>query len=291
MKILLAVDGSTEAYEAGQMLAHLSKPQEVILLHVLDIPTPDYPIMTPEASAELYQSILQSMREAGEQTLIHAASFLPPHIGRVEKHLETGSPTDTIISMAQKEHIDLILMGARGVGPMKELLLGSVSHRVLSHASCPVLVVKNPVRAVNRILVPLRGADDATAAVKFLSANPFKGTVDVTIFTAVNFAGPPWPADSSVKEAMKSKALEGANFYVDGVVSQLSPEIYRPKGLAVIGDPATMILREVAKTSPDLVLMGSRGRTGITRFVLGSVSHAVLHQATCPAIMFPWPGV
>ncbi len=291
MKILLAVDGSAESHEASQMLTYLSSPQEVLLVHVLDIPTPEYPMMTPEASAELSLSIEKAMREEGARTMTHAASLLPPPIRRVEKRLEMGNPTDCIISIAQEEHIDLILMGARGVGPLKELLLGSVSHRVLSHAPCPVLVVKNPVRAIHRILVPLKGPDDAAAAVKFLSANPFKNAIDVTIFTAVNFAGPPWPAKHAVKEEMKAKALEGANFFVDSVVSQLPPERYRTKGMAVVGEPATMILREVAQTYPDLVLMGSRGRTGITRFVLGSVSHAILHQATCPAFMFPWPGV
>ena len=291
MRVLLATDGSSEAYEAGQSLAHLSKPQEVILLHVVDVPSTDYPLMTPEASTRLSLSIEQSMLQEGERILTHAASFLPPHVGPVQKRLETGSPTDVILSTAQKENIDLILMGARGVGPMKELMLGSVSHRVLSHAACPVFVVKNPVRAVNRILVPIKGPEDAAAAVKFLSGKPFKEIVEATIFTAVNFPAPLWPADESVRDTMKSQALEGAHYFVNGIVSQLSPEWYRTKGTATIGEPATMILREAAKISPDLVLMGSRGRTGITRFVLGSVSHSILHQATCPALMFPWPGV
>ncbi len=47
-----------------------------------------------------------------------------------------------------------------------------------------------------------------------------------------------------------------------------------------------MIVHEAEKLRPDLIMMGSRGRQGLTRFVLGSVSHAVLHQAPCPVLVF-----
>jgi nucleotide-binding universal stress UspA family protein len=61
---------------------------------------------------------------------------------------------------------------------------------------------------------------------------------------------------------------------------------YRVQGAAVLGAPATVILKEATKRKVDLILMGARGRRGITRFVLGSVSHAVLHRAPCPVLVF-----
>jgi nucleotide-binding universal stress UspA family protein len=54
----------------------------------------------------------------------------------------------------------------------------------------------------------------------------------------------------------------------------------------VVGTPSTMILQEATTLRSDLILMGTRGRQGITRFVLGSVSHAVLHKTPCPVLAF-----
>jgi nucleotide-binding universal stress UspA family protein len=61
---------------------------------------------------------------------------------------------------------------------------------------------------------------------------------------------------------------------------------YQARGVAVLGTPSSMILQEATKLRSDLILMGTRGRQGITRFVLGSVSHAVLHQMPCPVLAF-----
>jgi nucleotide-binding universal stress UspA family protein len=54
----------------------------------------------------------------------------------------------------------------------------------------------------------------------------------------------------------------------------------------VVGTPSTIILQEATTLRSDLILMGTRGRQGITRFVLGSVSHAVLHKMPCPLLVF-----
>jgi nucleotide-binding universal stress UspA family protein len=57
-------------------------------------------------------------------------------------------------------------------------------------------------------------------------------------------------------------------------------------GISVLGVPTTTIVHEAEKVGADLIMIGSRGRQGVTRFVLGSVSHAVLHQAQCPVLVF-----
>jgi nucleotide-binding universal stress UspA family protein len=54
----------------------------------------------------------------------------------------------------------------------------------------------------------------------------------------------------------------------------------------MLGTPSAMILQEATQLRADLILMGTRGRQGITRFVLGSVSHAVLHKMQCPVLVF-----
>jgi nucleotide-binding universal stress UspA family protein len=285
MRTLLAIDGSDQSYEAARALAHLSPAEQLTVLHALDVPKPAYPMIMPEVAQDIYAMVEREMRAEGERLLASATSLLPLNTGPVTKRLEIGKPAEMIVAVAQERQVNLIVMGARGLGPVKELLVGSVSHRVLTHAPCPMLVVNRPMRSLRHILLALQGPDDAEAAVGFLAAKPFRESVEVTILTVLPFTPPLWPAGVEVTETMKKEILEGAREFVDEVASRLTALEYRAKGLAVLGTPAIVTLRESSKRNPDLILMGSRQRQGITRFVLGSVSHAVLHQATCPVLI------
>lgn len=290
MKILLAVDGSEHSYDAVRALAHLSRADELTVLHALDVPQPAYPKITPEVAADIYATVEREVRKEGERLLGQLTSMLPLDVGPVTKRLETGHPVDMILSVARERQVDLIVMGTRGVGTIKELVLGSVSHRVLCQAHCPVLVLKQPLREVRQIILPVQGQEDAQAALAFAAMRPFRDPVDVTVLTAVSFAPPPWPADAGVAEAIRQDVMESARYFVEDVASKLPPDLYRARPVAHLGTPASVILKEEAASRPDLILMGSRGRHGLTRVVLGSVSHAVLHEAGCPLLMFPWPG-
>ena len=290
MRILLSVDGSDQSYVAARVLKELSPPEEVILLYVLDVPKPAYPGVDPEIAADIYTTVEQQMRNEGERILDHAASLSTLGSVPLRRRLEVGKPADLILSIADENRVDLIVMGSRGFGPLKELVLGSVSHRVVSQAHRPVLTVKQPALKLHHALMAVQGEEDARAAIKFAGTKPFREAMDMTVLTAVSFAPPPWPAAGSVAEAMKEEILQRAQSFVDEVASQLPPDLYRAKATAVIGTPASVILKEASRINADLILMGSRGRKGITRRVLGSQCHAVLHQATCPVLIFPWPG-
>lgn len=285
MRTLLAVDGSDQSYEAMRALGHLSPTKDLIVLHALDVPRWAYPIIAPQTVQDLSATIEQGMREDGERLLNRVISILPLHTGPVSKRLETGAPADVILSTAEKERTDLIVVGARGVNPVQELVFGSVSHRVLTHASCATLVVNAQMRWLRRMLLPLQGPEDAESAVRFLAAKPFREPPEVTVLTAVPPLAQP-PAGAPLTESIREEMLGNARRFVDGVVAQLSALQYQAKGLAVPDMPVTAIFQEALTSKPDLILMGSRGRWGITRFLLGSVSHAVLHGATCPVLVF-----
>jgi len=286
MRVLLAVDGSDQSYEAARGLAHLSPAQQLIVLHVLDVPKPAYPMIMPEVAQDIYATVEREMRKEGDQLLSRVKSVLPLGTGPSTTRLEVGKPADVIINVAQEQQVNLIIMGARGLGPVKEVLFGSVSHRVLTHAHCPILVVNGPLRSLCHVLLPLQGPDDAEAAVRFLTTKPFREPVEVTILTVLPFTNPPWPVVVEVVEAMQEKILKSARYFVDDVVTRLSTLKYRARGMAVLGTPARVILEEAAKTKPDLILMGSRRREGITRFVLGSVSHALLHRSLGAVLVY-----
>ena len=285
MNTLLAVDGSDNAYEAVHALKYLARAEQLTLLHALNIPRPAYPMMLPEVAEEIYKTLEQSMREDGERLLNRVQSLLPMHAGPSTKHLRIGSPAEVIVSMAEEQKADLIVMGARGLGPVKERLLGSVSHRILTLAHCATLIVNGPVKAMKQILLPLQGPFDAEAAIHFLQLKPFHDAVELTLLTVLPSTEPPWPGDAAAAAAA-TEILEEQAAYIESVAERLRAIGYQAHGVAVVGTPATVILQEATTLRSDLILMGTRGRQGMTRFVLGSVSHAVLHKTPCPVLAF-----
>ncbi len=285
MNTLLAVDGSDNAYEAVHALKYFARSEQLTLLHAVNVPRPAYPMMLPEVAEEIYKTLEQNMREDGERLLNRVQSLLPMHAGPSTKYLRIGSPVETIVSMAEEQKTDLIVMGARGLGPVKERLLGSVSHRILTLARCATLIVHGPVKAMKQILLPLEGPFDAEAAIRFLQLKPFHDAVEFTLLTVLPSTEPPWPGDAAAAAA-STEILEKQAEYIEGVAERLHALGYQAHGVAVVGTPSTMILQEAATLRSDLILMGTHGRQGMTRFVLGSVSHAVLHKTPCPVLAF-----
>ncbi len=286
MNTLLAVDGSDNSYEAVRALKFLRRADQLTLLHVVDAPRPAYPMMVPEVAQELYAQLERSMKEDGDRLLTRIQSLLPSHSGSVTKRLEVGSPAEVIVTTAESRHVDLIVMGARGLGPVKERLFGSVSHRVTNFASCAKLIVKGPLRDLKQVLLPLQGQSDAETALRFLQKQPFEQPVNVTLLTVLPPTRPPWPVDNTAAEKLEAQALQHAREFVEDVATQLRALGHTTRSTSVLGTPSTMILHEAEKLKTDLIMVGSRGRQGITRFVLGSVCHAVLHQAQCPVLVF-----
>lgn len=285
MKTILAVDGSDHAYEAVHVMKYMARSEQLTLVHALNVPRPAYPMMVSEAAEELYTALEQSMREDGERLLNRMQSLLPLHAGPTQKHLQFGSPAEVIVSMAEEQNTDLIVMGARGLGPIEERLFGSVSHRILTLAPCATLIVNGPVKAMKQILLPLEGSFDAEAAVRFLKLKPFHEPVELTLMTVLPSTEPPWPSHAAAAAAA-TELLEKRTEYIEGVAERLRAIGYQAHGVAVVGTPSTMILQQATTLRSDLILMGTRGRKGTTRFVLGSVSHAVLHRMPCPVLAF-----
>jgi nucleotide-binding universal stress UspA family protein len=284
MKTLLAVDGSDNSYEAVHALKFFAQAEQLTLLHVVDTSRSMHPMMATRGDMEEYTALEQSMREDGERLLDRVQSLLPTYAGPSTKHLRIGSPAEVIVSMAEEQKAELIVMGARGLGAIKERLFGSVSHHMLSLAPCATLVVQGPVKTLKQILLPLQGSD-AEAAVHFLQLKPFHDSIAVTLLTVLPETDPPLPA-GSVVAAASAELLKKQTDTITGAVERLRAIGYQTREVAVVGTPSTMILKEATTLGSDLILMGTRGRRGITRFVLGSVSHEVLHKSSCPVLAF-----
>lgn len=95
----------------------------------------------PKASGYVTEQVALDMEEEGKGVLDDFAKEVPEGID-VKTVFEVGSPGPAVLSVAKKYKADLIVMGSRGLGPLKGLFMGSVSSYVVTHSGCPVLIVK-----------------------------------------------------------------------------------------------------------------------------------------------------
>ena len=135
--ILYATDGSEHARKALAYARYLAELHNANVLVVHAYPSTSDVLGWPE-----YERLLQPRIEIGTKTLDEAAAELEASGIKVEKELLEGPMAESILKVADARNCDLIIMGARGLSDLQGLLLGSVSHRVIQHAKCPVLVVR-----------------------------------------------------------------------------------------------------------------------------------------------------
>lgn len=134
--ILIPVDGSDCSDKAVAQAVEIAKIYEAKLnfLYVANI-------NQLAINAALSQAILEAVKNAGKTILTRAENMIPSEIEH-KIFLETGSPAAVILEFEEKLNADLIVMGTRGLGIVKGVLLGSVSQYITERAKCPVLVVK-----------------------------------------------------------------------------------------------------------------------------------------------------
>ena len=147
-KVLIATDGSDFAIDAAKRAASvLDQSAQITVISVVPLPVIPAtapvtgldagPIVTPEATEELDHAL----HEEAQAALTRTVSAL----GRPAEHmLVMGDPADELCRVAKEGHFDVVALGSHGKGLMKRMVLGSVSHHVLQHAPCPVLVVRAP---------------------------------------------------------------------------------------------------------------------------------------------------
>ncbi len=151
-KILVPLDGSEHSFKALDVAIQIAKKfgGKLTLVHVYSMaavagvmPEPSMatagvPVMaTPD-----FSRLVEAARKAGSRILEDGEQRVKAAKVEVNKLLEEGHTVQEIIRVAKEGNFELIVMGARGISHIREMLLGSVSNGVMHHVACPVLVVK-----------------------------------------------------------------------------------------------------------------------------------------------------
>lgn len=194
-----------------------------------------------------------------------------------------------IVSYAQEQEVDLIVMGTHGRRGVRRFLLGSVTEEVIRTAHCPILTIRGrsagEVEPIRRILVPFDFSDEARSSLREAEslAETHGAKVDLLHVVAPPIAPgalagvplPTAPNDELLKQMQKSLRELAAE----------SPMKAQIETHVLEGSPAWEICDLAQKADCDLIIQGSHGLSGMTRLLLGSVSEKVARLAGCPVLI------
>jgi len=135
-RIIVAIDGSEHSNRAISCARELTERfgASLWLAHA-------YPQTSDLRSYEQFGKLIARRKRAGQSILDEARKLLGEINCEINEELLEGPEAEAILSVAEIQKIDLILMGTRGLGSLEGMLLGSVSRKVTHHASCPVMLV------------------------------------------------------------------------------------------------------------------------------------------------------
>jgi len=196
----------------------------------------------------------------------------------------------TILDVADEIQADMIVMASHGRGGIGRFLLGSVADRVVHHAKVPVLLIRPTITAgddksldattsFRKILVPLDGSELATRVLPHVQQLASLSGAEVTLFRSyLDLVGSDDAPDPEI-------ARQTAGSYLQVIADNMSKQSIHPHTLIERGRAAECIL-DVAESMPaDLIAMSTHGRSGITRFLMGSVADRVARHAHIPVLL------
>jgi len=293
--ILLATDGSEDAALAARAAADLSDRARV-RLHVVHVWQGLRPATLPAAAIDPYPRAYEEWeREAGELLEEQAERLRSAGSTVAGAHLRKGRPAEEIVVLAEELDADLVVVGSRGLGAVKRLVVGSVAEGVVSLAPCPVLVMRGGEGAwpPSRIVV----GDDSSEGAK--EAGEVAVAMAATLGAGVSLARA-YPVFLDISEAAKlaedaalplQAALRRHELSLEERAREVESELGHILRIRVREGEAASVILEVAEEGgePTLTAVGRRGLGRINRLRLGSISADVLRSATGPVLIVPAP--
>lgn len=288
-KLLVPLDGSQLA-EQALSVAHSLLPAgdgEIILLRVPELS----PMSRGAYSGGLDwwypdQALQRSRDEAAAYLDEVCARWARPGI-TFWPEIGSGDPAGEIVDLAAARRVDAIVMSTHGYSGLTRWAMGSVTEKVMRAATCPVLVVRE-ARTLRRLIVPLDGSPLAEHVLPFATELAARSGATLVLlhvvepYVALTPATLGWEhlslqLDDAATEAHQERAAD----YLHAVVERIARPGLTVETVLRTGPIADAILQFAADTDGDLVAMATHGRTGLRRWVYGSVTGKVLRGARC----------
>jgi nucleotide-binding universal stress UspA family protein len=291
MRVLVATDGSDPAavgIELARDVATLSRGE----LRIVAVAPPTSELFGGAWPAEIIVDPEPLERAAAEhlEGRLRAEVAESPRDLKPSSVLRHGHPATEIVAEAVAWRADVIVVGSRGHGGLSSILLGSVSEEVIDGASVPVLVARRP--RIQRLIVAIDGSLAADEAVDFVARDRTFAGLEATV---VHVAPPIWPwwLGVSAGDTDSVEVILGMNETArreSQAAAERATKLLNDAGLAATrrdrtGDPAEELVHLSTEVDADTIVIGSRGRTGLRRLVLGSVARQVVRHAPASVLV------
>jgi nucleotide-binding universal stress UspA family protein len=283
--VVVGLDGSGRSLRALMWAAHNASMRgaPLQLLHVITVPELSFPFSRYEAAEDRGREIL------GEAKTLAGHAY--PEV-EITTEMPSGptAPLPVDVSAApvfleKSDHAALIVLGAKG-HDLGDTMLGSVALQVVGHARCPVVIVGHVPAGHRTVVVGTDGSPDARAALEYAFDEAAMRGYRLEVITAVGEPHHPPPGIElpDIDEPLAEVRAE--------LKEQLDPLRARHPDVEVtehVRPQKPIDALSDASLRADLLVVGSRGRGGFHGLALGSVSHKLLHQATCPIAVIRSP--
>jgi nucleotide-binding universal stress UspA family protein len=289
--IVIAVDGSREAKRAAGRGLELGRRFDatVDVLHVVR-----------RSALQLTRGVDEKrrLREQGEAVLAEIDEMASAAGQSIGTELREGKPAARIEEFAAERGADLLIVGRQGTTGLGKRLLGGVTEQLLHRSDSPVFVVPDGTgeptaeAGYRRILLPTDGSENADAAVPHAAAiaRQYDAVVHVLNVVDLQSAGGMFSAgglDEAFVERLEARGREAVE-RVEGELRGSDPDLSVETAVerSRSFDAAADGIREyVSAVEPDLVVMGSHGRSNVRRQLLGSVASTVLRTVDVPVLV------
>lgn len=286
--ILVPTDGSDHAIRAAEHGLTVARAFDATVhaLNVIDLRAAGGPFDAGGLGAEF----LARLEQQGESAVGDIEGLAHERgIDGIQTAVIRGHPSEAIREYANEHDADLLAMGTQGTGGVKRYITGSVTERVVRSAGRPVLTVRDTDRSrssegYDEILVPTDGSEFATAAAEHAVAIARQygarihavNVVDVPSLASTPTYTPPGDLVAALEQQGKAATDEivtdARNAGLDGTADVRE------------GSPSETLLEYAGEFDVDLIVMGTAGRTGLDRYLLGSTTERTIRDADVPVL-------
>lgn len=289
--VVVGVDGSSGSLDAVCWAA-LEARRRGVRLHIVHawlaplVNASVVPLLGVRGGPTLRTDATKVVSEAAARAVAAAPGI------RVETSLVSGDAAAALVKASGDA--DLLVVGHRGTGGLAGLLAGSVAVAAVSHAACPVVVVRGQQETGGRVIVGVAGSRSCRHAVDAAFAAAWRSSVGIVAMHAYEIAPPHRAFAERVAEtsgtatALRDHLVAAEQDAKDLVEQQVAaarqryPEV--PVDIRVVEGPAAQELVR-ASAGASLVVVGRRGSGGLAALPSGSTSHTLVHHAHCPVLV------
>ncbi len=286
-RVLLASDGSDTAKAALATAVGFPWPEG----------TEAHAVTARQTKAEHRRSILLAALDQSAESAAEAARrTLAKRWPEATSTVLDAQPVDGVLGEARRIRADAIVLGWRGHGAVRRLLMGSVSRGVVRRAECAVLVVRRRVPKVRRIVIALDQSEAAQRAVRLVTRFERPSGGLVTLLRAEEpIAIPSHALTSGAVRASVTREIrqinteraKAARRTLDAAASILERSGWKTRTELTTGAPVKDLLAGAVKAGADLLVVGKRGTSGVPHLLLGSVAEGVLNRSPIPVLVVP----